>query len=998
MRRVRRQFPRPVARLFADRGSGGSASRLARSLTCVMLAFVAVVASATFGASAASAGVLDVTLAGPGTGTVTSSPSGIDCSNVPGSTQTACSHDYGFLLNTGTLTATPGEGSAFVSWSGTGGGTCTGATNPCVTGILLLSMSVTATFGPKPDPPAVTVGVPSDVEFPSARVNGTVNPGTDDFAVSECYFEYGLTTDYGEKAVCNPKSIGAGTSPVAVSASIGVLDSNKTYHYRLVAKNGGGTRFGEDQTFISGAAPADDCPNAEIRAQQGGLAQRLPNCGAYELVSPPFTAGQSASASVGTADGNQAMLTSVGGFAGTENLPDLGMQYSITRTDSGWKTSAIAPPASEFPFIGTYAALDWTRDGSRSLWFVNVKADEGTGRFTPIVRDPDGSFHAAGPVQEDVGTGEPVLPVATSEDLLTVVQRTFTRALLTDGTTDSRTSSQRSVYVSTRGPDGQLSVRQVAYRAGATMFPSCGVEIGGVSSVGGSFAAQNAVSSDGSRIIFTSDGLGGCGAPAVRRVWAKIGDEDPIDLSASQCPETCGPEQTATFRGASRDGSRVYFVTEQRLLPEDQDTSNQSDLYEYDFNAVGQELRLVTGGSDPAGAGVGPYDLLRASSDGAYVYFVATGRALTGANARGVSPLPGQNNLYVYHRAADQASGATTFIGALGSSYGLNPQVSSTGRFLLIQTTADLTGERVAGDGHDDIYRYDAQDDELLRVWTNDPAHNGAARVAGASASTGEGATTRVPSGGMQRYAGWSPGLQVSDNGSMVGFTTKEPLSPDDRNAATDAYLWQADTGRMTMLTDGTSKPSNQFNGSSFSGMTPSGDSMFVKSATPLLKGHTSGQNAAYVIRRNGGFPGQALPPEPCTGEACQGSPITPPAVPPVGSVDFSGPGNAPATSVSVSKLKAVVGSAAKLKVRVPAAGRVSVTGASVRKTDKSAGKAQVVTVRVALSAKAKRTLRKRKRLSVRVRVAFESRAGGSASKTVTVVFKQPKAKKKGGR
>ncbi len=970
------------------------------------LILVALVASAAatvaIGASAASAATLDVTLAGSGTGTVTSNPTAINCSNVPGAEQTACSYDFGGFFGTGTLTATPGPDSAFLSWAGDAGfgSQCTGATNPCTTGYLYFgALTAIATFAPAPDPPTTMTGAASDVEFPSATVEGSVNPNSNDFAIADCHFEYGLTTEYGEKAVCNPKSIGTGTSPVTVSASIGVLDPDKTYHYRLVASNGGGTSHGEDQTFTSAAAATDDCPNAAIRAQQGALAQRLPNCGAYELVSPPFTGGGVTSVFPGTPDGDRAVLYSVGGFAGTENLPDIGVQYATVRTDSGWSTSAIAPSASKFPFIG-YGALDWTRDGSRSLWFVNLKADQGTRRFTPIVRDPDGSFHVAGPTtQEAEGVARVSQgPVATSEDLLTVVQSPIvTRPALTDGTVDSRVTTERSLYASTYGPDGELSVRQVAYRAGATMFPSCGVQVGGVYvASGGSRTGRNAVSRDGSKIFFS----GACPYdPESQRVWAKVGDADPIDLSASQCPAVCGPAAIASFQGASRDGSRVYFTTEQRLLLEDQDTSNQNDLYEYDFDATGQKLRLVTGSADPAGAGVTPLGMFRVSDDGAYVYFMATGRALAGQNARGAAPQPGGNNLYVYHRAADQVTGTTTFVGDMGPSYGQYPQASSTGRFLLLETTEDLTGEKLPGDGYSELYRYDAQADELLRVWTDDPAHNGANRIGNAPLVQVVESTDPTPSGGMQRGgSGWSPKLQLSDDGSMVGFATVEPLSPDDRNTRSDAYLWQAGTGRVTMLTDGTSKPGNQFMGSGFGGMTPSGDSMFVTSASPLLRGHTSGQIASYVIRRDGGFPDQALPPDPCVGEVCQGSPIAPPTVPTIGSVGFSGPGNAPATSVSVSKLKAVTGSAARLRVRVPAAGRVSVSGASVRKTNKSAGKAQVVTVRVALSAKAKRTLKKRKKLSVKVRVAFESRAGGSASKTVTVVFKKPKAKKKGGR
>lgn len=959
---------------------------------------VATVLSVAFGVSAsvASAGVLNVSVVGSGTGTVTSSPAGIECSNVPGSTQTACSYDYGFSFDFGTLTATPAEGSAFVSWSGTGGGTCVGAANPCVTGILLLDMSVTATFAPKPDAPSVTTGAASDIAFPSATVNGTVNPGSDDFAVSDCYFEYGLTTDYGEKSLCRPMSIGTGTSPVAVNASIGVLGPGKQYHYRLVAKNGGGTTHGEDQTLTSGAAPADDCANADIRALQGALAQRLPNCGAYELISPPFTAGQAVGALAGTADGDRAMLTSAGGFAGTENLPDTGIEYATERTDSGWNTSAIAPPASAFPY--TFGALDWTRDGRRSLWFLNLKADEGTNRFTPVARDPDGSFHVAGPTQNEKSS----IPGATSEDLRTVVQRTLTRPALTDGTVDSRSSSVRSVYASTRGADGQLSVRQVAYRDGATMFPNCAVELGGVDGGGSSLDARNVVSRDGLRVFFTTgrkqfgEEDPACVEPAARRVWAKVGNAEPIDLSASQCPATCGAEATANFRGASRDGSRVYFTTEQALLPEDQDASSQNDLYEYDFNATGNKLRLVTGGTGPEGAGVSVAGSIRTSADGAYVYFMATGRALAESNARGVAPQPGDNNLYVYHRPAGQASGTTTFIGALTSLNEQAAQVSSTGRFFLLQSTANLTGERVAGDGHADLYRYDSQDDELLRVWASDAEHNGPARVAGAIMEGGGRSIDASPSPASQRGGSgeWSPWLQVSDDGSIVGFTTAEPLSRDDRNTDADAYLWEASTGRLTLLTTGTSTPGNRYVGSQFTGMTPSGESLYVTSASPLLREHTSGQGAAYVIRRGGGFPEAPAPDPPCVGDKCQGPPSpSPPGLGPAGSSTFAGSGNAllatrisPAT-VRVGKVRAVRGSSTRIAVKVSGRGKIRASGSNLVRTSRSVDKAGSYRLAIKLSKKARRTLQRKQRLKVRVSVRFVPKEGKAVVARASVTF-----------
>jgi len=78
---------------------------------------------------------LTVTMTGTGGGTVVSSPAGISC-------DTSCTETFvsGTVV---TLTASPGEGSAFVGWSGGG---CSGTT-PCVV-TMTAEASVIATFAP----------------------------------------------------------------------------------------------------------------------------------------------------------------------------------------------------------------------------------------------------------------------------------------------------------------------------------------------------------------------------------------------------------------------------------------------------------------------------------------------------------------------------------------------------------------------------------------------------------------------------------------------------------------------------------------------------------------------------------------------------------------------------------------------------------------------------------------------------------------------------------
>jgi hypothetical protein len=99
--------------------------------------------------------------------------------------------------------------------------------------------------------PSVVTLTAGSVTVSGATLTATVNPNGGN--VTECVFEYGTSTGYGKQASCGSLP-GSGSSPVAVSAAVTGLEAGTTYHYRIVARNAGGTSDGSDETLKTSSA------------------------------------------------------------------------------------------------------------------------------------------------------------------------------------------------------------------------------------------------------------------------------------------------------------------------------------------------------------------------------------------------------------------------------------------------------------------------------------------------------------------------------------------------------------------------------------------------------------------------------------------------------------------------------------------------------------------------------------------------------------------------
>jgi plastocyanin len=91
--------------------------------------------------------------------------------------------------------------------------------------------------------PTVTTNPATLIASFSARLNGSLNPNG---LTTTVRFQYGLTTSYGSNTA-NQTQTGNTSRPI--SANISGLLANRTYHFRIVATNSAGTRFGADRTF-----------------------------------------------------------------------------------------------------------------------------------------------------------------------------------------------------------------------------------------------------------------------------------------------------------------------------------------------------------------------------------------------------------------------------------------------------------------------------------------------------------------------------------------------------------------------------------------------------------------------------------------------------------------------------------------------------------------------------------------------------------------------------
>jgi hypothetical protein len=93
--------------------------------------------------------------------------------------------------------------------------------------------------------PVVTTNPATNVSSSSATLNGSLDPHGLTTSVN---FQYGTTTSYGHTTTMQSQT---GNTYRNITGNISDLTTDTTYHFRIVATNSGGTRYGSDRTFTT---------------------------------------------------------------------------------------------------------------------------------------------------------------------------------------------------------------------------------------------------------------------------------------------------------------------------------------------------------------------------------------------------------------------------------------------------------------------------------------------------------------------------------------------------------------------------------------------------------------------------------------------------------------------------------------------------------------------------------------------------------------------------
>lgn len=712
--------------------------------------------------------------------------------------------------------------------------------------------------------PAVEKIAATAIGTTEAQLTATVNPRgyathyTIEYT-SQASFE---AEGFQGASVAGEGELSAATLGIEVSAGVANLSPGSLYRYRVVAESDcevGGCRGEAERGFstFSIVSQAGACGNAELRA---GPSARLPDCRAFELVTPPdsggralFDTGQSFAGDrfgslTDSPDGSSlAFMTFGGAIAGTEGAGGFnGTPYVATRTVDGWSTEGVGMSGTQSsnPSPGSLS--------SDHGYALSTAAEAGSlpigGRNTTYIRYPDGEFHLLG--QGSVG----VQPLVQAEFVAPGGTHAIFSTALT-GATPQRLepgappTGTGAIY--DRTSDGGLHV--------ASLLP------GDITPSAGENATFEGVSTDGTAIAFDVGG----------RLYVRLDDSRTVEVGADG----------ATLAGMSSNGRYVFYLLGGDLFRDDTEDGSTTRI------------------TESADVGV-----VNVPADGASVYFVSSRVLTLDENPNGASAVSGEKNLYYWDdtglrfvatltaRDVEGESGGSgsTQLDGLGlwvkalpeGEQAIDPSRSTAGGTTFVfESRASLTS--YDANGKAEIYRYEISEPTTLRCISCDPTGIDPRSDASLQSVSKLGGGEETPTG---RFA-LIPNL--SADGERLFFETADPLVPQDTDGVQDVYEWEADgvgtcatqAGCLFLISSGQSAHANYL-----FGVSESGDDVFISTSDLLVPADGDETPSIYDARVEGGFRTGQQAAE-CIGEACQPTAVVPGETTPASST-YDGPGN----------------------------------------------------------------------------------------------------------
>jgi hypothetical protein len=708
-------------------------------------------------------------------------------------------------------------------------------------------------------PPVPTTESALPILYDEATLRGEVDPSG---LATEYHFEYGTSAGYGQSTPA--KELPPGDGEIPVQAALTGLEEGRTYHFRIVAENEAKSALSSDQTFTTlERRPSEPCANIEFRT---GLSANLPDCRAYELVTPAETNGLS--------------LAALG--AGGIGTPG-----------AGFNTWPVAPRGS-----GAGERLSF---GSGTL-----PGFDGNGIADAYRASRDGGEHPA------AGWSNELFSPSYAEVVPDLDHRLAPQGVSSD--------QEYSFW--------NLEQSRGTFEKGIYLRTLAGFEVLGKGSLGADLKTKSHfVSAGGSHVIFSSKKhLEEEAAPVeTEAIYDRVaGDPNATVVSLRPDGDPFGAGEDATYVASSEDGSAVLFKVNGVLYLRHEGQTTEVAEAPNTFAGVSEDGQHVfyaatSNGAVPAAsfvctveagpcAGTGSHApiqiaansiFVNVSADGSRVLFTSED-AFTGSeeNEAGEVAETGKRNLYIWETETE----TTRFVAQLHSqdfeiqgfgeidnmnlsrwtaAINAGPQIGRAlsptrstpdGDVFLFQSHAQLTS--YDNGSHGEIYRYEpavVEAGERLLCVSCDPS--------GAPASAD---ALLENTGGVNKPVNESTLIaNVTDDGSEVFFESTDRILPEDANSVIDVYEWKAkgagsckrDGGCLALISSGQGDtPSYLY------GMSADGHDVFFGTQEKLVGADVSGSPSIYDARVGGGIPEPTVD-EGCDGDACQPQ-STPPALP----------------------------------------------------------------------------------------------------------------------